>query len=283
MADQNKRENEQTLIEMPAPTAWPMIMALGLTLCFAGLVTSMAVTAVGVVFTIAGIVGWFGEVLPVEHRESVVVTAGLEVPRTKVAVSYLEVGELGNRAILPLEIYPYSAGIKGGIAGGVVMAALAVLQGILLHGSPWYTINILAATGMADLANADAATLSSFIPSAFIVALIIHAIASILIGLLYGVMLPMAPRYPAFFAAIVAPLLWTGLIWASLSVINPLLDERIEWRWFILCQIAFGAVAGYVVDRTEKVRTLQHLPFAVRSGLESPGLMRERTEQENEK
>ncbi len=283
MADQNKRENEQTLIEMPAPTAWPMIMALGLTLCFAGLVTSMAVTAVGVVFTIAGIVGWFGEVLPVEHRESVVVTAGLEVPRTKVAVSYLEVGELGNRAILPLEIYPYSAGIKGGIAGGVVMAALAVLQGILLHGSPWYTINILAATGMADLANADVATLSSFIPSAFIVALIIHAIASILIGLLYGVMLPMAPRYPAFFAAIVAPLLWTGLIWASLSVINPLLDERIEWRWFILCQIAFGAVAGYVVDRTEKVRTLQHLPFAVRSGLESPGLMRERTEQENEK
>ena len=283
MVDGNNRENEQTLIAMPAPTAWPMIMAFGLTLCFAGLVTSMAVAVVGVIFTIAGIVGWFGEVIPVEHRESVAVTAELEVPRAKVAVSYLEVGELGNRAVLPLEIYPYSAGIKGGIAGGVVMAALAVLQGILLHGSPWYTINILAATGMADLANADAATLSSFIPSAFIVALIIHAVASILIGLLYGVLLPMAPRYPAFFAAIVAPLLWTGLLWASLSVINPLLDERIEWRWFILCQIAFGAVAGYVVDRTEKVRTLQHLPFAVRSGLESPGLMRERNEQENEK
>ena len=207
----------------------------------------------------------------------------LDVPRAQVAVSYLEVGEMGNRAILPLEIYPYSAGIKGGIAGGIVMAALAVIHGIVLHGSPWYTIKILAATGMADLANANAATLSSFIPSAFIVAMLIHGVASILIGLLYGVLLPMAPRYPAFFAAIVAPLLWTGLLWASLSVINPLLDARIEWRWFILCQIAFGAVAGYVVDRTEKVRTLQHLPFAVRSGIESPGIMRERTGEEPEK
>ena len=28
------------------------------------------------------------------------------------------------------------------------------------------------------------------------------------------------------------------------SVINPVLDARIEWRWFVLCQIAFGVVAG---------------------------------------
>ena len=77
------------------------------------------------------------------------------------------VGEQGNRAILPLEIYPYSAGIKGGIAGGFVMAALAVIEGTLLHGSPWYTINILAATGMADLANANVATLSAFNAAGF--------------------------------------------------------------------------------------------------------------------
>ena len=152
------------------------------------------------------------------------------------------------------------------------MAVLAVLQGIALHGSPWYTVNILAATAMANLANADTATLSSFIPQAFIVALIIHAAASILVGLLYGVMLPMFPRYPALWAAIVAPLLWTGLLWSFLSVINPVLDARIEWRWFILCQIAFGAVAGFVVNQTERVHTLQHLPFAVRSGIESPGI-----------
>jgi hypothetical protein len=270
-------ENRDNVIEVPAPTAWPMIFAIGLTLSFAGLVTAMTVSLVGFVLTIAGAVGWFREVLPVEHRETVRVTPAVEVVvPAKIGVDYLRVGELGNRAVLPLEIYPYSAGIKGGIAGGVAMAVLAGLQGIIFHGSPWYTINILAATAMANLSNADTATLCSFIPEAFIVALIIHASASILVGLLYGVMLPMFPRYPALWAAIVAPLLWTGLLWSSLRVINPLLDARIEWRWFILCQIAFGAVAGFVVNQTERVHTLQHLPFAVRSGIEAAGLVEER-------
>ncbi|HXN12040.1 MAG TPA: hypothetical protein VN865_02955 [Candidatus Acidoferrales bacterium] len=266
-------ETTDRVIEAPAPTAWPMIFALGITLSFAGLVLNVAVSMVGFVLTIAGAVGWFREVLPVEHREIVhVEPAVVTIVPTRIGVDYLHVGELGNRAVLPLEIYPYSAGIKGGIAGGVVMGVLAVIQGIALHGSPWYTVNILAATAMANLANADTATLSSFIPQAFIVALIIHAAASILVGLLYGVMLPMFPRYPALWAAIVAPLLWTGLLWSFLSVINPVLDARIEWRWFILCQIAFGAVAGFVVNQTERVHTLQHLPFAVRSGIESPGI-----------
>ena len=270
-------ENTDRVIEAPAPTAWPMIMSLGLTLAFASLVTNPAVGIVGLILFVSGAVGWFREVLPVEHREAVRVEAAPEpiVPH-EIGVDYLQVGELGNRAILPLEIYPYSSGIKGGIAGGIAMAVLAVFHGLALHGSPWYTVNILAATAMPSLANADTATLSSFIPLAFVMALFIHASASILVGLLYGVMLPMFPRYPAFWAAIVAPLLWTGLLWSSLSVINPVLDARIEWRWFILCQIAFGAVAGFVVNQTERVHTLQHLPFAVRAGIEVPGLGEER-------
>ncbi len=266
-------ENSDKLIETPAPTAWPMIFALGLTLSFAGLVTNVAVSMVGFVMFIAGAVGWFRDVLPFEQHVMVrMEPKAAPVIEEQIGVDYLQVGELGNRAVLPLQIYPYSAGIKGGIAGGVVMGALAALQGLIYHGSIWYTINILAATAMANLANADTATLSSFIPEAFIVALFIHAAASILIGLLYGVMLPMFPRYPALWAAIVAPLLWTGLLWSSLSVINPVLDARIEWRQFIVCQIAFGAVAGFVVNLTEQVHTLQHLPFAARTGIEARGL-----------
>ena len=271
MAAQEKPED---LLKVPAPTGWPMIMALGLTLVFAGLVTNVAVSMVGLILFWSGAVGWFREVLPLQHTEAVRVEAVAEaIVPAKIGVDYLDVGELGNRAILPLQIYPYSAGIKGGIAGGVVMAALAVFQGLVRHGSPWYTVNILAATAMARLAHADTATLSSFIPQAFLIALIIHASASLLVGLLYGVMLPMFPRYPALWAAIVAPLLWTGLLWASLSVINPVLEARIEWGWFILCQIAFGAVAGFVVNLTEQVHTLQHVPFAVRTGIETPGLV----------
>ena len=266
-------ENRDKLIETPAPTAWPMIFALGLTLAFAGLVTNVAVSMVGFVLFIAGAVGWFRDVLPFEQHVMIrMEPKAAPVIEEQIGVDYLQVGELGNRAVLPLQIYPYSAGIKGGIAGGVVMGGLAALQGLIYHGSIWYTINILAATAMANLANADTATLSSFIPEAFIVALFIHAAASILIGLLYGVMLPMFPRYPALWAAIVAPLLWTGLLWSSLSVINPVLDARIEWRQFIVCQIAFGAVAGFVVNLTEQVHTLQHLPFAARTGIEARGL-----------
>ena len=74
--------------------------------------------------------------------------------------------------------------------------------------------------------------------------------------------------YPILLAGIVAPLLWTGLLWSTLNVIDPLLDARLDWGWFVLCQIAFGITAGIVVGRSEKIRTLQHLSFAVRSGVE---------------
>src|ERR1700683_2438570 len=120
-------ETTDRVIEAPAPTAWPMIFALGITLSFAGLVLNIAVSMVGFVLTIAGAIGWFREVLPVEHREMVRVTpTAVVIVPAKIGVDYLQVGELGNRAVLPIEIYPYSAGIKGGIAGGVAMAVLAV-------------------------------------------------------------------------------------------------------------------------------------------------------------
>ena len=152
------------------------------------------------------------------------------------------------------------------------MAVLAVVHGTLLHGSPWYTVNVLAATAMPKLADADTATLCTFNAFAFVLASVVHVIVSALVGLLYGVLLPMVPRRPAFFGGVVAPLLWTGLLWASLSVINPVLDARIEWRWFILCQIAFGLTAGLVVAREQRIDTLQAMPFLVRAGIESPGV-----------
>ena len=273
LAEESNSGYTQASVNAPAPTAAPMLAAAGITLAFAGLVTSLVVTAVGVVLAIAGFTGWFREVLPREHREPVMVKRPVEaIAPVRVPVAHLRVGEQGHRARLPLEIYPYSAGIKGGIAGGFVMAALAVMHGIVLHGSPWYTINLLAATGMASLATASAATLATFNLKAFLVALTVHAIVSLLVGLLYGVLLPMLPRYPIVLAGIVAPLLWTGLLWSSLNVIDPVLNSRMEWGWFVLCQIAFGITAGIVVGRSEKIRTLQHLPFALRSGVEAAGL-----------
>lgn len=273
MENQRGHTDSGELIAVPAPTAWPMIMALGLTLSAAGMVTAFTVSAVGIILFVAGAVGWFGEVFPVARRVEVPIEPVEVVPApVPVKVAQLEVGEEGNRASLPLQIYPYSAGIKGGIAGGFVMAALASLQGILAHGSPWYTVNILAATVSTSMAHADSAYLCAFHLGAFMQALVIHAILSLLMGLLYGLMLPMFPSRPAFFGGLVAPLLWTGLIWASLGILNPVLDQRIEWGGFVVCQIAFGLTAGLVTARSERISTFQHLPFAMRTGVEAPGL-----------
>ena len=64
--------------------------------------------------------------------------------------------------------------------------------------------------------------------------------------------------------------MWTGLLASALSIVSPILNERIDWFWFVPSQIAFGLVAGYVVNLQAKVRTpqFQALPFAVRAGLE---------------
>ena len=61
---------------------------------------------------------------------------------------------------------------------------------------------------------------------------------------------------------------------------NPALQARIDWRWFIASQFAFGIVAGFVVARHERISTMQYLPFAVRAGIEAPGIGNEESENE---
>jgi hypothetical protein len=46
--------------------------------------------------------------------------------------------------------------------------------------------------------------------------------------------------------------------------------------WFIASQFAFGIVAGLVVMRQERVPTHQFVPFAIRAGIEAPGMTREK-------
>ena len=255
-------------IDVPRPTAWPMIAAFGITLACAGLVTDAFVSVVGVVAMLAGAIRWFRDVLPVEDREAVAVEPEVPAAFVRSEVTHLEIGEAGHRARLPIEIYPYSAGVKGGIVGGIAMAFLAVLYGVLFHGSIWYPINLLAAGVMASMASASTAELSHFHADALAVATVIHGLGSLLVGLLYGVLLPMWPKRPILFGGVVVPILWTGLIWASLRVVNPTLNARIDWPWFVASQIAFGVAAGLVVSRSAKIATLQSESFLVRAGVE---------------
>jgi MFS family permease len=110
----------------------------------------------------------------------------------------------------------------------------------------------------------------------FSIAVVIHLLTSLLVGLLYGAMLPMFPRRPILLGGIIAPILWTGLLYSILELLNPLLNKHIDWVWFIASQFAFGIVAGLVVMRQERVPTHQFVPFAIRAGIEAPGMTREK-------
>ena len=263
-------------IELPAPTAWPIILAFGLTLVFAGLVTNASVSILGAILTMAGCTGWFREVLPHEKHESAPVremVPSVTTSRPKVARVEWMTQEL-QRARLPLEIYPISAGVKGGLAGSVAMAVLAVLYGIISGYGIWYPINLLSAGFFP--ARTTIAQIAAFHWDALIVAMILHLICSVLVGLLYGAALPMFPRHPILLGGVIAPVLWSGLIHSVLDAVDPLLNQRIDWLWFVISQIGFGIVAGLVVSRQERVRTWQYLPFAVRAGIEAPGAIHEK-------
>ena len=274
MASEERAAQLPETIAMPAPTVWPLVTALGITLGCAGLVTNIVVSVVGLVLFLCGLVGWWREVLPVEKHEAVPVLP----PERRAApvqtqfhtVARLHLGEGGHRVRIPAEIHPYSAGIKGGIVGGIAMAIVAVAYGIIAYGSPWYPINLLAAVAFPVSPDVSLEALTAFHGFALVIALISHVVLSLLVGLLYAAMLPMLPRHPAFWGGLMTPLMWTGLIWAFLDLINPTLNQHIDWRWFIASQVAFGMVGGFVIARSERIETMQTWPMAARAGLETP-------------
>jgi hypothetical protein len=263
-------------VELPASTTWPIVLAFGATLLFAGLLTNADISVAGAVLLVVAAVGWFRDVLPHEHHETVPVKPGVvEVITERTEVTRATVSPDIRRLRIPVEIYPVSAGIKGGLAGSVAMAVLATVFGLLSYHSIWYPINLLASIVFAESLQLSMEYLTSFHIELFLVASLLHLVTSVLVGLLYGVMLPMFPRRPIILGGIIAPIMWSGLLYTTLGVINPLLDQRIDWRWFVASQMGFGLVAGLVVVRQTRVRTRQFLPFAMRAGIEAPGFIEE--------
>jgi len=260
-------------IEVPAPTAWPFVLAFGSTLLFAGLVTSVSVSVLGAVLSLAGCIGWFREVFPREHEVTVpVVAEDIRIATERRVVERVPIADY-QRAWLPVHTYPVSAGVKGGLAGSVAMAVLACAYGVLKAGSIWYPINLLAAAVYAESLKLGPAQLYSFHADSFAIALGLHALVSTLVGLLYGAMLPMFPRRPIVLGGLIAPVLWSALIYTILGLLNPTLASHVDWYWFVASQVGFGIVAGLVVVRQSRMLTRENLPFAMRAGVEAPGMI----------
>lgn len=265
-------ENEPAVtIELPAPTAWPLVLALGIALILTGLVTHLVIGALGAVLTVIGCVGWFFQVLPHEAHESLEF-APVVIPVTSERVTLQHLSESSiHRRILPYEHFRITTGLRGGLAGGIAMMVPAALYGLLSHHSIWYAANLLAAGGFQDWVGASDTFLSQFHPTGLLAALVIHLMVSALVGLLYGALLPMFPRYPIVTAGFMVPLLFTGIMYSAIGVVSPILNERIHWFWFVLSQVGYGLVCGFVVNLHARIRTpqFQALPFVIRAGIET--------------
>jgi hypothetical protein len=272
--------HEENAIHLPAPTQWPLIMAVGLTLIFLGLVTNGIMSLLGIVMTVAGVVGWFRQVLPHEAHEMVpVADEEIEIEREGRRVARVEhVHRVSGRGMTPVSTYPISSGIKGGFAGGTVMIVLAELYGIVRFHSIWYVVNLLGGAGVAGWTNPSEHELAQFHLTAFLIAILIHTASSFLVGLLYGALLPILPRHPIVLGGLIAPALWTGLLHSTLGLLNPYFDDHINWYWFALSQVGYGVVAGWVVAREGHLRALRDVPLSVRMGVERPELPQQEDE-----
>src|SRR6266446_3213910 len=92
----NGQETTGNVIHVPGSTGWPLVAAFGFTLVFAGLLTHVMVSILGVIALVMGLVGWFHQVLPHEAHDAVVPEPqelAATLPSRKVC--HLEIGEYG--------------------------------------------------------------------------------------------------------------------------------------------------------------------------------------------
>jgi len=271
-------------LHLPAPTPWPIVTALGFTLLIAGILTHYVISIFGFLMLAYGCVKWFQDVLPHEAHEPV----DVRVQEIAVVSSRRTVARIGansltaspkgdeHRAHVPLEGFSVLTGLKGGVAGGIAMIIPALAYGLIFQHSIWYPINLLGGAGIGTSGvqqDLSMESLRAFHAQTLGIAVIIHAVSCTLIGLLYGSVLPVLPKHPVILGGIIAPLAWSGLLFATLPTINPMMSLHINWPDFLVSQLTFGLVAGLVVARSDYVRTAQNLPFALRLGLEAAGPM----------
>ena len=233
------------VVQLPTPTAWPLVLALGLTFGFAGLVTNAGISILGGCSSLPA--AWDGSAKCGRMRSILPCRSKSRSSNTPACAPRLPVSRVdeSHRARLPVHTPSVIAGVKGGIAGGAAMIVPALLYGLIRYHSIWYPINLLGGAGVAGWSNPTLAEITHFRLSALIFATIIHAVGSLLIGLLYGAMLPMLPRHPVILlGGIIAPVFWTGVLHSALPLINPYLADRIDWWWFVASQVTFGLGGG---------------------------------------
>lgn len=241
---------EPEFLSMPSPTVAPLVLAVGLALLALGVVANPAFLVVGAIILVTGLGTWVAQLLPGRghFHEHLAAPALRPRPVTPLSgsVEPLRPGVPGYRLRMPAEVHPISAGIKGAIVGGVVMTIPALAYGMLSGHGLWYPANLLVGMVFPGVDRMTTAELEQFSLRLLLVAVIIHAVNSVVLGVCYGVLLPTLPRIPRPLAwgGLLIPILWTALSFGMMGIVNPLLRKGVDWPWFIASQFLFGIVAA---------------------------------------
>jgi len=240
-------------VEVPRPTVAPLVLALGLTLLAAGVALGLTFLAAGGVLVVAGLGTWIAHLLPGRGHvhEPLVEPArrARSVTGAPGGVAQLQPGMPGYRLRLPQDVHPISAGLKGGLVGGAVMPVPAFLWGLLSGHGLWYPINLLAGMLLPGVGRMSVAELEQFHATLLVVALVIHAATSAVVGLIYGVLLPTLPEVPRPIAwgGLLMPILWTAASYVAMQIVNPSLPGKVSWPWFLVSQFVYGITMPAVV------------------------------------
>jgi hypothetical protein len=154
---------------------------------------------------------------------------------------------------------PLQAGLLGGAVGGLLMPVPALLWSLATGRGLWYPVNLLAGLVVPEL---PAAELSRFHADWLAAGVVIHAVLSLGFGVVYALALPRLPPIsgPIAWGALVLPLVWTAFSYGLMGIANPVLQQGVDWPWFVVSQFVFGVAAAAVVARSELI----HIPPAGR-------------------
>jgi hypothetical protein len=237
---------------MPRPTVAPLVVGVGTTLLLAGFALGAALSVVGAFIFVFGVGAWVASLLPGRgHVAEAVAAESPPIAARTGAVERLEQGMPGYRMRLPEKVHPISAGVEGGLLGGLVMPLPALGYALLSGHGIWYPLNLLAGTALPGVGRMSTAELQQFHWTLLFVGGGVHVTMSAVLGLLYGVLLPTLPEIPKPLAwgGVLMPLFWTAVSYSFMAVVNPALNNGVDWPWFIASQFIFGIVAALVVLR----------------------------------
>ncbi len=143
-----------------------------------------------------------------------------------------------------------------------------LVYGLLSGHGIWWPVNLLAGMVIPGVGGMSGSELEQFNPGLLIAGILIHIVVSLVLGLIYGVLLPMLPdfRKPLAWGALLMPLLWTAASYVAFSVMNP--TVRDGGRLVLVCDLA--------VDLRHRGRDCIHAVRKSRSNPSRPGRRRGR-------